>query len=217
MKVSTIACIFGALIDGNVSGRVLDVGTGTGLLSMMLAQKAENALIDAIEIDESAFIQAKDNFEKSKWREKLRAIKGDFLSYDFKSKYHLIVSNPPFFNNHLKTTDSTINLARHRDHFSLDRFCKSVNSILLEEGQLWVLLPEYDMELLAAKLETFGYFINRKINIYDKEADQNCIVRAQSFSKRKVNEGLEKFVIKNKNGSYTDQFIDYLKSYYLYL
>src|SRR5664280_2075596 len=103
MKVGTDGVILGAWTSVDNASRILDVGTGTGLIALMLAQRS-NAAIDAVEIDDDAYCEAKFNFEQSPWKERLKIFHSDFnaFSKEYGHQYDLIVSNPPFFIDSLK-------------------------------------------------------------------------------------------------------------------
>jgi tRNA1Val (adenine37-N6)-methyltransferase len=114
MKVTTDACIQGAWTPVQKDEvRILDIGAGTGLLSLMLAQKAPNAIVDAVELNEQAATQAGQNFAGSPWADRLNVICSDIQGYRATHKYDLIISNPPFFNNSLKGPEASRNNARH--------------------------------------------------------------------------------------------------------
>lgn len=146
MKVCTDACLFGAWIGKiadrwqTTDGRGLDIGAGTGLLSLMLAQ--QTALqIDAIEMDKEAAEQALENFEASPWKERLLVIEGDARLVHLGRKYDLIISNPPFFNNDLKSDDAQRNLALHSRELSFSELMAVIKQHLAPGGKFAVLLP----------------------------------------------------------------------------
>ncbi len=113
MKVTTEGCLFGALVEGANPKRILDIGAGTGLLSLMLAQKYPSAKIHAVELDQKAHIQAQANFAKSPWAENLQIHVGRIQDFHPREKFDLIVCNPPFFKNSLHSNDKSKNLAIH--------------------------------------------------------------------------------------------------------
>jgi len=119
MKVTTDSCLFGSLSptlsEGEGVLNVLDIGTGTGLLSLMFAQKKQNALIEAIEIDKDAFEQAKENIAASPWSYRINIIHADARNYPFPQKYDVIISNPPFYQNVLNTDDKMKNITHAGD------------------------------------------------------------------------------------------------------
>lgn len=159
MKVCTDACLFGAWVGKiadrwqTTDGRGLDIGAGTGLLSLMLAQ--QTALqIDAIEMDKEAAEQALENFEASPWKERLLVIEGDARLVHLGRKYDLIISNPPFFNNDLKSDDAQRNLALHSRELSFSELMAVIKQHLAPGGKFAVLLPYHrkdEFEKIALK------------------------------------------------------------------
>ena len=140
MKVCTEACLFGGLIDASRSHRILDVGTGTGLLALMLAQRSE-ATIDAIDLDPDSVTQARANFESSPFASRLSVMLGDFREGQPSGLYDLIVANPPFFGGTLPTGPKARSLARHSDSLPLAALCSQGARILPPDGRLALLLP----------------------------------------------------------------------------
>jgi len=124
MKVTTDACLFGSLLPTSSRGggirNVLDIGTGTGLLSLMYAQKNHNARIDAIEIDEDAYQQAKENITASPWADRIEIFRGDAKEFNFPIQYDIIISNPPFYEKELMSDDAKKNIASHNEGLLLN-------------------------------------------------------------------------------------------------
>jgi tRNA1Val (adenine37-N6)-methyltransferase len=131
MKVTTDACLFGAWVAKEINNEkilinnYLDIGTGTGLLSLMIAQKNSSVKIDSIEIDKEAAEQALENVNASSWKERINVIHADAKDFAFTKKYDLIVSNPPFYENELKSPDEKKNMAHHGG-LSLDKLIQAI-------------------------------------------------------------------------------------------
>lgn len=219
MKVTTDACLFGAWIadtlkQQKVDGNVLEIGTGTGLLSLMLAQKTE-ASIDTIEIDPSACSQAKENIGASKWKQKIQVICGDAKLFTGEKKYDLIISNPPFFENQLRSESDNINMARHNDTLSLDELIEIIFRNLSSEGVFAVLLPyqRSDYLISLAVQKNFNLFIRVDVK---QSTNHNYFRSILCFGKQFVVPELKELIIKDAEG-YTQDFIALLKDYYLNL
>lgn len=147
MKVCTDACLFGAWVADHCTRQlhppesVLDIGAGTGLLSLMMAQKLTNARIDTVELEEACAFQAAENVDASPWSGRIQILQGDIRSIHLGKKYDYILSNPPFYANDLKSPSITRNLALHSEALQLpDLFTKAV-SLLAPHGKLALLLP----------------------------------------------------------------------------
>jgi tRNA1Val (adenine37-N6)-methyltransferase len=140
---------------------VLDIGTGTGLLSLMIAQKS-NARIDAVELDEHAAQQAAENFELSNWKERLQVIQGDIKTVHLGKKYDFIISNPPFFENDLKSPDAQRNLALHSQELGLDELFSAIKKHWLINGKFAVLLPYHRKEAFRSLALEEGFFPGRR-------------------------------------------------------
>ena len=142
MKVSTDACIFGAWFSSRVppNSKILDLGAGTGLLMLMLAQKMD-AEIHGIELDDSAFQQLKKNIEGCRWVERLRVFPGDARSYCFPMKYDFIISNPPFYTNNLLSDSHAKNIAKHGLELNMEELLRILDENLQPNGSFGILLP----------------------------------------------------------------------------
>ncbi len=231
MKVCTDACLFGALTatltaSGNEARRMLDIGTGTGLLALMLAQKSPGSIIDAIEIDGSAAQQAAENFDASPWEERLTVYHISIQQFTqlftqsidnlTDKQYDVIVSNPPFFDNDLKSVDNKRNLALHSEALSLEELLDSVNSLLKEDGVFGALLPYHRTAYFEKLALGYKLYLSKKVLI--KQTPGHSFFRSILFFGRKNGNTIEReIVIKNDANAYSSAFIELLQDYYLYL
>jgi tRNA1Val (adenine37-N6)-methyltransferase len=221
MKVCTEACIFGACIQIEKStSTILDIGTGTGLLTLMMAQKTtEEVRIDAVEIEPNAAKQASENIYQSPWSQRSISVYPVALQ-DYRAntgkKYDLIVSNPPFYQNHLKSPNTKKNLALHNDSLPFDVLVSTVSILLSENGYFWILLPAFIHTQMTGLAEQHGLFLIREINIYN-QANKEVFRKIGAFSKKKQELKSENLIIRNADNSYTGSFKSLLKDYYLHL
>jgi len=224
MKVTTDGCLFGAWVSRELgvnskeSATVLDIGTGTGLLSLMLAQ-ANNVFIDAIEIDKDAFEQASENVAASPWADKIKVIHGDSNEFASSPPYDLIVSNPPFYENELKGTNTKKNLAHHNDGLLLPDLLGLIKKNLKSTGNFYLLLPFKRNE------EVKKMFFESDLSV-----EQICFVKQSTkhdYFRMMLKGALQRDVqteiiitdisIKDDNNHYTQDFTGLLKEYYLHL
>lgn len=216
MKVSTDACIAGAWtkVPDNAK-RILDIGTGTGLLALMLAQKDNKIIIDAVEQDEQAAKQAEENVQLSPWRERINIICADATIYGYKYKYDLVIVNPPFFNNSLLGGNEKRNQARHTLSLNCKSLLEIINNNLAEGGRASVLLsfPEFSAweEMVLAN----GWKIIHKLTVHpaeDKAPNRVVSIIARTNDAPVVQEHV---FIRDKNGKYTTPFTALMYPYYL--
>jgi tRNA1Val (adenine37-N6)-methyltransferase len=154
MKVCTDAVFFGAVIDPAEAKNILDIGTGTGLLALMMAQRSE-ANIVGIDIDPAAVQQAKENVLASKFKDRIEVFEAAVQQYDGQL-FDFIISNPPFFQNSLLSSKKTLNLAHHAQTLKLAELLEAVARLLKKEGRFSVLLPTFEFEqfnVLASKID----------------------------------------------------------------
>lgn len=215
MKVSTDACIQGAWtpIEPQVKN-VLDIGAGTGLLSLMLAQRNAHIQIDAIEIDEHAAMQAADNFSSSLWKERLNLIHGDAKHYSFGKKYDLIICNPPFFKNSLLGEDEKRNHARHSIHFSLEDLMNVIDENSSDDGYASVLLPVAEQKEWIRLLNENNHSVTKQLNIYPAiNKPANRIVSIGSRKSSFVYD--EELFIRDDKNDYHSAFELLMRPFYL--
>lgn len=216
MKVTTDGCIFGALIKEVADGHILDIGTGTGLLSLMLAQRTK-AEIHALEIDEKVTQQAIENVKNSPWSDQISVSHQDFKAYETKTIYSQIICNPPFFKNSHKGQSVSKNTAIHDDSLSMDSLIEKSKKLLTNQGTLWVMYPKYEMKQFTLLASEAGFFVCQQTTIYN-QADGFVFRVVAEFSKEQPNKSIShELIIKEEDGSYTEEFTSLLKDYYLHL
>lgn len=220
MKVTTDACLFGAYVADSIKNskskiqNTLDIGTGTGLLSLMLAQKS-NSMIDAVEIDEHAYLQAKENFEQSPWKERLTAFNTDVQHFNSAGKYDCIITNPPFFEDDLASPDQNKNKAKHNASLTLKQLLLAVHSNLKYNGDFFILLPYHRSDYFEKEASLAGYFLKEKL-IVKQTPKHNYFRSILNFVSTECGTSVNELTIKNADGNYTDEFTALLKDYYLF-
>jgi len=161
MKVTTDGAVFGAVLAAQpvvqAARALLDVGTGTGLLALMVAQQNPNGTIDAVEIEAAAAQQAADNFTASPWANRLRVMAGDVMDLPLEKQYDVVISNPPFFEDSLRGPQAARNAALHNSRFSLGWFSGILERTLLPEGHFYVLLPAATESAFVAAMQAAGW------------------------------------------------------------
>jgi len=220
MKVTTDACLFGAWAAKNIAhntkgNNILDIGTGTGLLSLMIAQQV-NAQIDAIEIDKAAAEQAKENTANSPWKDRIHVLHGDARVFDFNKQYDNIISNPPFYENELTSGDMLKNTAHHDAGLLISELLGIISRQLKDDGRFFLLLPFKRYEEIKAVILSHSMKLINTCLV--KQSNRHSFFRVLIAGGKKEGATVtEELAIKDDAGSYTDEFSRLLKGYYLYL
>lgn len=215
MKVCTDACILGASTEVENVNRILDIGTGTGLLSLMLAQRS-NAQIGAVEVDEDAYQQAVMNVQASKFAERIEVHHQRIQDFTSTENYDLIISNPPFYQQSLKSSDAKANKALHAVELSFDDLIDSVLRLLSVDGKFVVLLPPFEIEKLIQIAQKKGLYLSKKMSIRHDESKPIFRVIAAFLTQKVHDLEEETLIIHNNDGkTYSNEFRDLLKDYYL--
>jgi len=217
MKVCTDTCLFGAYMAQNFSREnVLDIGAGTGLLSLMYVQKNHQSNITAIEIEENAFAQAQENILQSPWKARIGLRHIALQQYSPTEKFDLILCNPPFFDNDLKSADAERNMAMHSTQLSLSEIFAFAAKYLNENGTFALLLPYHrtaESENIAA---TFSFFLQEKLLV--RQTPKHDFFRSILVFSTAEKSILEKeMTIKDAENQYSAAFAELLKDYYLFL
>jgi len=231
MKVCTDACLFGAWVSQKTlvqnSNNIADIGTGTGLLSLMIAQVTETskASITAIEIEAQAAAEANSNFNISKWSDRLTIVNDAVQNFTASSKgllFNIVISNPPFYEGDLKSPDANKNKAAHSTELPWSILVENVSSLLSDAGAFFVLVPTlraYTMQKLA---EAHQLQLVEEVLVYN-DVKHLPFRSFLHFTKAKLPIDKEisvlrnKIVIKNTDNTYSTAFTELLKDYYLHL
>jgi tRNA1Val (adenine37-N6)-methyltransferase len=150
MKISTDAVLLGSLAQSNSPKQILDIGTGTGVIALMLAQRFVEAQIIALELDPEAAAQAAKNCQASPFSQRIQVKEGRLQTYTEENRFDLIVSNPPYFPDHLKSNDAKRNQAIHTDSLSFAELLQKARLLLTDNGSLWIILPPRQMRDFSA-------------------------------------------------------------------
>ena len=213
MKIGTDAVLLGAWCNVQNPKDILDIGTGTGIISLMLAQRFLSAEITALEIDEPAFQEAGINFSTANFSSRLSAIHASLQDFTSNRKYDLIVSNPPFFNDAIKSNSEQRNLARHTDSLSLADLCKHSLRLLNENGKIALVLP-YDQE---NKIKSFfaesGFYTHRicRVRSTSKSEFHRILIEFLLDSPKAIEEEL---TIYNGEKNYTEAYKNLTADFY---
>ena len=221
MKVCTDACLFGAWVANKIEAEktipknILDIGAGTGLLSLMLAQKI-NTKIDAVELNEDACLQSKENIDAANFIKNITVHNADIISFNAKEKYDCIISNPPFFENQLKSNDKERNAAMHATTLNFEELVLAIKNNLNENGSAFLLLPHFAVNEFEKIFHKQNLFITEQVNI--KHTDKHIFFRAMlqiGFINSQI--VISTISIKDVAGEYTPAFSNLLESYYYHL
>lgn len=216
MKINTDGVLLGALADAENPKTILDIGTGTGVIALMLAQRFADAEIDAVEIDEQAAQTAARNFAGSPFAERLKVCPAGFEQFFDEhpgKRYDLIVSNPPFFINSLKSPEKGRRMAKHADRVFFETLIRTVSAHLDQRGVFCLILPVDTAEVVADIVMQNILLLNRQINVFSYR-DSMPHRKILFFSKTKQNIPAEEFVIYNARQTYSEEYIAILKDFF---
>lgn len=231
MKVCTDASLFGAIvaqhaatytgysnaaIDSRNIIHCLDIGTGTGILSLMFAQKNSAAKIDAVEINADAAEQATQNIIASPWAKRIQVFNEDILTFTPRKQYDYIISNPPFFEDDLQSPDEAKNNAKHDTMLNLLQLINFVDTHLTSDGYFAVLLPFHRVNYFIEAVIKTGFHLSQQILI--RQTIKHKFFRGiLVFNREEKEPHRSEIIIKEPEQNYTPEFSEALKDYYLFL
>lgn len=215
-KVTTDACILGAYVHALNTDSVCDIGTGTGILALMLAQKFPGSKIDAVEIDKLSAVQARENVDASPWSGRITIINQSIQDFSIlnKKKYNLIVCNPPYYEDHLRSKDNQKNLTKHNYKISIKELANSINILLRDQGIFYTIMPTFPFDKLHGELERFNIRLFDKLGIHSK-LEKPLYRYIGGFCRKTDGMKENTLIIYKENGEYSDNFKKLLKDYYL--
>ena len=214
LKISTEACILGAWAHKFAKGKILDIGTGCGLMACMLAQGNHEVSIDAIEIHPEVAILALENIQNSPFKNQIQVMNGDIRSLSTEDRYDFIICNPPFFTNHLPATLEDKQLAIHDDELNFADLIVSIKNLLKPGGKFAVIYPKEVMDKFEKELGKNGLFVHQFLYIFSNPGAKLLrVICLGSTNKDEI--AIENLYIKDEKNEYTEAFKLLLNPYYL--
>lgn len=217
MKVCTDSCVLGAVAEVAGADRILDIGAGTGLLSLMTAQRAPEAQIEAVEIDPAAATQAQENVNQSPWanRVKVHAVSLQEFAQNNPAPFDVILSNPPFFQASLKSHDSAKNKAKHTQTLSYTEIVSFAERFLHPDGKLHILLPPHEARVFEQEAQAAGFHTQQRFWL--EATPQGKLLRGIfSYGRTPVIDVPETWLpVREKDHQYTPAFRELLRDFYL--
>lgn len=214
MKVGTDGVLLGAWTQVEYSKRILDVGTGTGLIAMQLAQRNAKAKIIAVEVDEAAAKQAQENVAQSPWADRIDVICNDFRWYQDECEFDLIVSNPPYFINALKCPGEQRRLARHAGELSYELLFRRSAQLLCKQGHVDIIVPSEVEKAVVDTAWNYKFYLQRRLHVFTKPG-KPCRRALLSFGFQEEECVEESICIETDHNEYTPEYIALTKDFYL--
>lgn len=216
MKVGTDGVLLGSWANCENTKAILDIGTGTGLIALMLAQRSK-AKIDAVEIDEQASLQAKENVARSDWKDSILILNTSFQEFctSTNKKYDLIVSNPPYFQNSLFAPDKKRTDARHNSNLELEELLEGAIKLLSENGVFSLILPYVEGTMFILKASEKGMYCTRQTNVLPRPGREPKRLLLEFIKIKKPLVEQEIIIELNKRHEYSDAYKNLTKDFYL--
>lgn len=218
MRVGTDAVILGAWINPENSYDILEIGTGCGVIALMMAQKC-NAAITAIDIDEDSAHQASENFRSCAWNERMTALHCSFQEFAklYGKSFDLIITNPPFFRNSLRSPLKSRNIARHDDELNTHDLLSAVTRVLRSQGKFSLILPAGDATSFQAEAETHNLFLSRQLLVLSKPGMKPKRIAMEFVFSPPGLVVTEVMIIRRTDNSFTDAYRELTRDFYIEL
>ena len=216
MKIGTDAVLLGAWTDVSNSNTILDIGSGSGIIAMMLAQRTK-AKIEGVEINEKSYLQAEKNVGNSNWQNRIKFFHKSFQEFykNTKTKYDLIVSNPPYFSNSLKTPNQSRTIARHNDLLSYEEIIIGVKKILKQDGKFYLILPATESKIFIDRALIESLYCSEMLLVKDKKEKPIKRILMKFELLRHSQTKKDELIIRNNDGSFTQEYKNLTSDFYL--
>ncbi|MFI3320026.1 MAG: methyltransferase [Rikenellaceae bacterium] len=218
MKVGTDGVLLGAWCrtpQSNVPSRILDIGAGTGLIALMLAQRSEHSTVVGVEVDEASWGQASENVERSPWSERVEIIKSPIQEFEPKERFDLIVSNPPYFVDSLLSPDASRTNARHTTTLTFEELIVSVLRLLGDGGRFAVVLPTVESQRFDEVLQG-RMTLNRRCFVKGREdLEVKRVMSEYVVAPLDGDVEMEELTIERERHQYTDEYKELTRDFYL--
>ncbi len=215
MRVGTDAVLLASWAETSHAKHILDVGTGTGVIALMCAQKNSEAFVEAIEIHEGSAEDARSNFELSLWKNRLKAHQGDFLKIVSGEKFDLIISNPPYFSDSLRASNPGRNTARHDDSLPADAFLKQSKSLLTPNGIIALILPKSQLARWVEEAAKYNLRPSRICHVFTLAYKDATRVMVE-FELNTIEEPrMESILIEKNPGEFSEAYKQLTREFYM--
>jgi tRNA1Val (adenine37-N6)-methyltransferase len=217
MKVGTDAVLLGAWTKCNYQPQtILDIGTGTGIIALMMAQKFPNACITAIDIDKNACIQAIENIKRSPWPNNIQIIETSLQDFYPSNKFELIISNPPYFINSYKSSEQARTTARHNDLLPFEALIDGVCRLLTNHGSFYIILPQKEGELFIEIAKNWDLHLNELTRVKTKKDSPQAKRLLMKFNLKANPLISNELIIETENRhQYSEEYKNLTRDFYL--
>lgn len=214
MKVGTDSILLGAWCDVNDKRLILDIGTGTGLVALMAAQRSQGRVV-AVEIDHKSALQAAENVDKSPWKDRVEIYENDIANFDKSCcMFDAILCNPPYFRNSLRAASAEKNMARHNDTLSYEKLAETVSGLLDGNGEFYTIIPYNNACLFLEKFALKGLYPTQSTSVVSRQGkppirELICLTRRTGCVSRST------ITVLDSCGEATEEFKNLVKDFYL--